>query len=105
MKDFRLIPFIFLAAAAVSCSGAMTPKAGKIYDPAEVSASCAGQMQLDGATAMSLSTAFSETNGYITDEFRQKAARDISMSPSVTPDERNQVLNDYLSCLESNAAQ
>ena len=83
----------------------MQPKAGKVYDPAEVSASCAGQIDLDGATAMSLSIAFSDADGYVTDEFRQKAAQHIAMSPSVTPDERDQVLTDYIACLEKNEAQ
>jgi len=83
----------------------MQPKAGRVYDPAEVSASCAGQIDLDAATAMSLSIAFNDAGGYVTDEFKQKAAKSISMSPSVTPDERDQVLADYISCLEKNEAQ
>lgn len=41
---------------------------------------------LDGATAMSLSIAFSDAGGYVTDEFKEKAAEHIVMPPSVTPD-------------------
>lgn len=89
--------------AFVGCT--IQPKAGKVYDPAEVSAGCAGQMQLDAATAMALSIAFSDAGGYVTDEFKQKAAQHIAVSPSVTPDERDQVFADYISCLEKNAAQ
>lgn len=105
MKSFRQLTFLLLAAAAFSGSCTMQPKAGKVYDPAEVSAACAGQLDLDAATAMSLSIAFSDAGGYVTDEFKQKAAGHIAMSPSVTPDERDQVLADYISCLEKNEAQ
>jgi hypothetical protein len=104
MKNFSLVTLVLLA-AMISARCTMHPKAGKVYDPGQVAAGCAGDMQLDGATAMSLATAFSEANGYVTDDFRQKAAKDISMSPSVTPDERDQVLADYISCLEKSAAQ
>lgn len=104
MKNFSLVTLALLA-ALIYAGCTMQPKAGKVYDPGQVAASCAGDMQLDGATAMSLATAFSEADGYVTDEFKQKAAKDISMSPSVTPDERDQVLADYISCLEKNAAQ
>ena len=104
MKNFSLLSLVLLS-ALVSASCTMQPKAGKVYDPAEVSASCAGQIDLDAATAMSLSIAFSDAGGYVTDEFKQKAAQHIAMSPSVTPDERDQVLADYISCLEKNEAQ
>lgn len=104
MKNFSL-PVLILLAVVISMSCTMQPRAGRVYDPAEVSASCAGQIDLDGATAMSLSIAFSDAGGYVTDEFKQKAAQHIAMSPSVTPDERDQVLADYISCLEKNEAQ
>lgn len=104
MKNFSLLALVLLP-GLISAGCTMQPKAGKVYDPAQVAAGCAGDMQLDGATAMSLATAFSEADGYVTDEFKQKATKDIAMSPSVTPDERDQVLTDYISCLEKSAAQ
>ncbi|MCL4244583.1 MAG: hypothetical protein KJ002_05570 [Candidatus Dadabacteria bacterium] len=83
----------------------MQPKAGKVYDPGEVAASCAGQMDIDAETAMSLTIAFSDADGYVTDEFRQKAEKYISMSGDIPADARDQTLADYISCLEKNAAQ
>ena len=104
MSDLRILAFILLA-ALVSAGCTMQPKAGKVYDPGEVSASCAGDMDIDAETAMALTVAFSDAGGYVTDEFKKKAANYISMSEDIPADARDQALAGYLSCLEKNAAQ
>ncbi len=104
IKDIRILAFVFLAALVIaSCT--MQPKAGKVYDPGEVSASCAGDMDIDAETAMALTVAFSDADGYVTDEFKKKAANYISMSEDIPADARDQTLAGYLSCLEKNASQ
>lgn len=104
MKNRRVLTFAFLTALA-SAGCTMQPRAGKVYDPGEVAATCAGQMDIDAETAMSLTIAFSEADGYVTDEFREKAAKYISMSEDIPAGARDQTLADYISCLEKNAAQ
>ena len=104
MKGFESRVFILLA-ALVFAGCTMQPKAGKVYDPGEVAASCAGQMDIDAETAMALTVAFSDANGYVTEEFKKKAANYISMSEDIPADARDQTLADYISCLEKNAAQ
>lgn len=77
----------------------------RVYDPGEVSATCAENLGLDGAVIMSLAAAFRDTNGKITDSFKEKASKDIAESENVQPSESDAVFQQYISCLESSLAQ
>ncbi len=78
---------------------------GKVYDPGQVSATCTENLGLDGAVIMSLAAAFRDTNGKITDSFKEKASKDIAESENVQPSESDAVFQQYISCLESSVAQ
>ncbi len=93
---------LFALAAACAQPAAET---GRVYDPGEVSATCAENLGLDGAVIMSLAAAFRDTNGKITDSFKEKASKDIAESENVQPSESDAVFQQYISCLESSLAQ
>jgi hypothetical protein len=97
-----VIVCLFALAAACAQPAAET---GKVYDPGEVSATCAENLGLDGAVIMSLAAAFRDTNGKITDSFKEKAGKDIAESEGVPPSDSDAVFQQYISCLESSVAQ
>jgi hypothetical protein len=97
-----VIVCLFALTAACAQSAAET---GKVYDPGEVSATCAENLGLDGAVIMSLAAAFRDSNGKITDSFKEKASKDIAESENVQPSENDAVFQQYISCLESSVAQ
>ena len=95
---------ICLLALATACAPT-TAEPDRVYDPGQVSATCAENLGLDGAVIMSLAAAFRDTNGKITDSFKEKASKDIAESENVQPSESDAVFQQYISCLESSVAQ
>ena len=93
---------VFVIAAACAQTGAQP---GKVYDPGQVSASCAQNLGLSGAAIMSLAAAFRDSNGHITDEFKEKASKDIAESNNTQPSQNDPVFQQYISCLESSVTQ
>lgn len=93
---------LFALAAACAETGAQP---GKVYDPGQVSASCAQNLGLSGAAIMSLTAAFRDSNGHITDEFEEKASRDMAESKNTQPSQNDTVFQQYISCLESSVTQ
>jgi hypothetical protein len=82
-----------------------TVKSGKVYDPGEVAASCAGNLDLSGAAAMSLAAAFRDSNGYITEDFKEKAEKYIAESENTVPSPDDPQFQQYISCLKASAVQ
>ena len=75
---------ISLVALAAACAST-TAESGKVYDPGQVSFNCSKSMGLTGAAEMSLAAAFRQSNGQITEEFKEKASRDIAESENTQP--------------------
>jgi hypothetical protein len=78
---------------------------GRVYDPGEVSANCAGNLGLSGAAVMSLAAAFRDSDGHITDEFKEKASRYIAESENTQPSQDDPLFQQYISCLEGAVAE
>jgi hypothetical protein len=78
---------------------------GKVYDPGEVAASCAGNLGLSGAAAMYLAAAFRDSSGHITDGFKDKASLYIAESNNTQLSQNDPIFQQYISCLKSAAAQ
>ncbi len=104
VSRFHTAIIVCLLALAAACAQPAA-ETGKVYDPGEVSATCAENLGLDGAVIMSLAAAFRDTNGKITDSFKEKASKDIAESENVQPSESDAVFQQYISCLESSLAQ
>ncbi|MEW6144374.1 MAG: hypothetical protein AB1598_05085 [Thermodesulfobacteriota bacterium] len=96
-----MISLVVLAAACAQPSA----ETGRVYDPGEVSANCSRSMGLTAAAEMSLAAAFRQSNGQITQEFKEKAARDIAESENTQPSQDDPIFQQYISCLESSVAQ
>lgn len=97
--------FVFcLMVLAASCAQS-TGQAERAYDPGEVSTTCASNLGLDGGVIMSLAAAFRQSNGQITEDFKEKASRDIAESENTQPSQDDPVFQQYISCLESYIAQ
>jgi len=97
--------FVFcLMVLAVSCAQS-TGQAERAYDPGEVSTTCARNLGLDGGVIMSLAAAFRQSDGKITDSFKEKASRDIAEYQNVPPSQDDAVFQSYITCLESYIAQ
>jgi hypothetical protein len=104
VSRFYTAAVVCLFALASGCAQtAADPE--RVYDPGQVSATCARNLGLDGAVIMSLAAAFRDTNGKITDSFKEKASKDIAESENAPPSENDAVFQDYISCLESSLAQ
>ncbi len=101
---FNTATIVCLVALSAACA-TTTAEPGKVYDPGEVSATCAENLGLDGAVIMSLAAAFRDTNGKITDSFKEKASKDIAESEGVPTSDSDAVFQQYISCLESSVAQ
>jgi hypothetical protein len=97
------IVFCLLALAA-SCAQP-SAETGRAYDPGEVSTTCASNLGLDGGVILSLAAAFRDSNGEITDSFKEKASRDIAEYENVPPSQNDAVFQSYITCLESYIAQ
>jgi len=95
---------ISLAAFAAACAST-TAETDKVYDPGQVSFNCSKSMGLTGAAEMSLAAAFRQSNGQITEEFKEKASRDIAESENTQPSQDDPIFQQYISCLESSVAQ
>jgi hypothetical protein len=95
---------ISLVALAAACAST-TAESGKVYDPGQVSFNCSKSMGLTGAAEMSLAAAFRQSNGQITEEFKEKASRDIAESENTQPSQDDLIFQQYISCLESSVAQ
>jgi hypothetical protein len=104
ISRFNTAIIICLFALTAACAQTTT-ETDRVYDPGEVSATCAENLGLDGAVIMSLAAAFRDTNGKITEEFKEKAARDIAESENTQPSQDDPVFQQYISCLESSVAQ
>jgi exosortase sorting signal-containing protein len=102
LSHLLLILSIIIAASACAQPSAET---GRVYDPGQVSANCSRSMGLTGAAEMSLAAAFRQSNGQITEEFKEKAARDIAESENTQPSQDDPIFQQYISCLESSMAQ
>jgi hypothetical protein len=96
---------IILLFALVAACAPTTADTDRVYDPGEVSANCSQSMGLTPAAEMSLAAAFRQSNGHITQEFKDKAARDIAESENTQPSQDDPVFQQYISCLESSVAQ
>lgn len=103
-RRFRTAIIIGMLLSAAACAQPAA-ETGKIYDPGQVSATCAENLGLDGAVIMSLAAAFRDSDGKITDSFKEKASKDIAESENVQPSENDAVFQQYISCLESSVAQ
>ena len=101
---FNTAVIISLVALAAACAST-TAEPNKVYDPGQVSANCSQSMGLTGAAEMSLAAAFRQSNGQITDEFKEKASRDIAESENTQPSQDDPIFQQYISCLESSVAQ
>lgn len=101
---FNTLVIISLVALAAACTPA-TSNPDRVYDPGQVSANCSRSMGLTGAAEMSLAAAFRQSNGQITEEFKDKAARDIAESENTQPSQDDPIFQQYISCLESSMAQ
>lgn len=104
ISRFHKAVIVCLFALAAACAQTAT-EPDRVYDPGEVSATCAENLGLDGAVIMSLAAAFRQSNGQITEEFKEKAARDIAESENTQPSQDDPVFQQYISCLESSVAQ
>jgi len=101
---FNTLGIICLFGLAAACAST-TVETGRVYDPGQVSANCSRSMGLTPAAEMSLAAAFRQSNGHITEEFKEKAARDIAESENTQPSQDDPVFQQYISCLESSVAQ
>jgi hypothetical protein len=101
---FNTSVIILLFALTAACA-TTTAEQGRVYDPGEVSANCSKSMGLTPAAEMSLAAAFRQSNGQITEEFKEKAARDIAESENTQPSQDDPIFQQYISCLESSVAQ
>jgi len=104
VSRFHKAAMVCLFALAAACAQ-HAAETGKVYDPGEVSATCAENLGLDGAVIMSLAAAFRGTNGKITDSFKEKASKDIAESEGVPPSDSDAIFQQYITCLESSVAQ
>ena len=104
VSRFHTALIICLVALATACAQT-TAEPDRVYDQGEVSATCAQNLGLDGAVIMTLAAAFRDTNGKITDAFKEKASKYIAESEGVPPTENDAVFQGYISCLESSLAQ
>ena len=95
---------ISLIVLAASCAQP-TIEAGRAYDPGEVSTTCAENLGLDGGVLLALAAAFRDSDGKITDSFKEKASRDIAEYQNVPPSQDNAVFQTYISCLQKYIAQ
>jgi len=97
------IAISLIALAAACAQPSVEP--GRAYDPGEVSATCARNLGLDGGVIMSLAAAFRDSDGKITDSFKEKACRDIAEYENVPPSQNDAVFQSYITCLESYISQ
>lgn len=104
ISRFNTTAIICLLALGAACAPT-TAEPDRVYDPGEVSANCTRSMGLTGAAVMSLAAAFRQTNGQITEEFKEKASRDIAESENTQPSQDDPIFQQYISCLESSMAQ
>lgn len=98
-----LIICLVITAAGCGKSAAPKIKSPKVGDPAEISTTCAQNLGLDEKDSLSLATALKKYDGKITDEFKLRAMVIITESDSVNPDDSNDLLKSYFSCLENHA--
>ena len=101
LRTVILFCLLLIAASCAQPSG----EADKAYDPGEVSTTCARNLGLDGGVIMSLAAAFRQSDGKITDSFKEKASRDIAEYENVPPSPDDAVFQSYISCLESYITQ
>ena len=69
------------------------------------STNCTRNLGLNGAAIMSLAAAFRDSNGHITDGFKDKASLYIAESDNTQPSQNDPIFQQYISCLESAAAE
>lgn len=104
ISGFYIAITFCLAVFAASCAETGV-QPGKVYDPGEVSTNCTRNLGLNGAAIMSLAAAFRDSNGHITDGFKDKASLYIAESDNTQPSQNDPIFQQYISCLESAAAE
>ncbi len=92
---------------AAGCGKSASPKikSPKVDDPAEISTTCAQNLGLEEQDSQALVKALKNYDGKISDEFKLRAMVIITESDSVNPDDTNDVLKSYFSCLENYAGE
>ncbi|MEQ9619770.1 MAG: hypothetical protein RIG61_11445 [Deltaproteobacteria bacterium] len=100
-----IIICLFITAAGCGKSASPKIKSQKVDNPAETSTTCAQNTGLEEQDSETLAKALKNYGGKISDEFKLRAMAIISESDSVNPEDANDVLKNYFSCLENYAAK
>lgn len=99
-----LVTCLVFAAAGCAKTGPKV-ESPKVPDAADVSTACAQRQGFDEEVSESLAKAIKTYDGKLSDEFKLRAMVIISESDTLTNPEKNVVLTEYFSCLQSSASE
>ena len=102
-----LLIIMFLVMTAAGCKRSASPKikSPKVDDPVEISTTCAQNLALEEQDSQALAKALKKFDGKISDEFKLRAMVIITESDSVNPEDSNDLLKSYFTCLENYAGE